>query len=622
MKKTKEIVLDENFDPSSIKQMSNDELKILAKKVREKIIEGCSINGGHLSSNLGVVELTIALFKYYDFPKDKLIFDVGHQCYTQKILSGRSLKDLRKENGTDGFQKREESAYDSYEAGHSSTSISAAMGFALSRDLNKEDYNVISVIGDASIANGLALEAINNLDNFHHKMLIILNDNEMSITEPVGSFNRTLQKIRTSNKYITSKNKYKKFMTKNNFLKKIYNLTARLKGKVARHLLSTNVFEDFGLYYYGIVDGHDINALYKALKKIDKINEPVLLHVSTKKGFGYKYSEVDSKGTWHGVGPFDIETGIATSTSPKNCISYAKAYSNELLELMDKDDKVVSITPATGLGSSLLSIKEKYPDRYFDVGIAEEHAVTFASGLACSGSKPYVVAYSTFLQRSYDEIHHDVARMDLGVRLVFDHAGLVGDDGETHQGIYDVAFLNSIPNMSVVMGKDYLDVQRIMKFSLNYNHPLAIRFPKANCIFDKKEEVPSLEFGQWDKLKESSSKDILIISYGPHLSELEKALDNVTLINAIFISPINVEVLKQYLDYKNIIIYDAYATKEGFIEPVKLKLYELGYQGNIVTIGLPNAFVKKGSVIQQERRYQVDVKSVINKVKELSNGSN
>jgi 1-deoxy-D-xylulose-5-phosphate synthase len=212
--------------------------------------------------------------------------------------------------------------------------------------------------------------------------------------------------------------------------------------------------------------------------------------------------------------------------------------------------------------------------------------------------------------------------MDLGVRLVFDHAGLVGDDGETHQGIYDVAFLNSIPTMSVVMGKDYLDVQRIMKFSLNYNHPLAIRFPKANCIFDKKEIVPSLEFGQWDKLKESSSKDILIISYGPHLNELEKSLDNVTLINAIFISPINVEVLKQSLDYKNIIIYDAYATKEGFIEPVKLKLYELGYQGNIVTIGLPNVFVKKGSVIQQERRYHVDVESVINKVKELSNGSN
>ncbi len=622
MKQTKEIVLDENFDPSSIKQMSNEELKLLAEKVREKIIEGCSINGGHLSSNLGVVELTIALFKYYDFPKDKLIFDVGHQCYTQKILSGRSLKDLRKENGTDGFQKREESVYDSYEAGHSSTSISAAMGFALSRDLNKEDYNVISVIGDASIANGLALEAINNLDSFHHKMLIILNDNEMSITEPVGAFNRTLQKIRTSNKYITSKNKYKKFMTKNNFLKKIYNLTARFKSKVARHLLSTNVFEDFGLYYYGIVDGHDINAIYKALKKIDKIDEPVLLHVSTKKGYGYKYSELDDKGIWHGVGPFDIKTGESTSVTPNNYISFAKAYSNELLELMDEDSKVVSITPATGLGSSLLSIKDKYKERYYDVGISEEHAVTFASGLAVSGSKPYVVAYSTFLQRSYDEIHHDVARMDLGVKLVFDHAGLVGDDGETHQGIYDVAFLNSIPNMSVVMGKDYLDVQRIMKFSLNYNHPLAIRFPKGNCLLDKKEEIPSLVYGQWDKLKEDKNKNTIIISYGPNVDILNKSLDDVTIINAIFISPINIDVLKEALEYKNIVIYDAYATKEGFVDPVKLKLYELGYKGNIVSIGLPNVFVKKGSVSQQEKRYQVDVESVINKVKELSNGSN
>lgn len=622
MKKTKEIVLDENFDPSSIKNMSNEELKLLAKEVRKKIIEGCSINGGHLSSNLGVVELTIALFKYYDFPKDKLIFDVGHQCYTQKILSGRSLKDLRKENGTDGFQKREESVYDSYEAGHSSTSISAGMGFALSRDINNEDYNVISVIGDASIANGLALEAINNLDNFHHKMLIILNDNEMSITEPVGSFNRTLQKIRTSNKYITSKNKYKKFMTKNNFLKKIYNVSARFKGKVARHLLSTNVFEDFGLYYYGIVDGHDINAIYRALKKIDKINEPVLLHVSTKKGFGYKYSEVDSKGIWHGVGPFDIQTGVAKCSCDKTHISYAKAYSDELLKLMDQDSKVVSITPATGLGSSLLAIKDKYPERYFDVGIAEEHAVTFASGLACAGSKPYVVAYSTFLQRSYDEIHHDVARMDLGVKLIFDHAGLVGDDGETHQGIYDVAFLNSIPNLSVVMGKDYADVQRIMKFSLNYNHPLAIRFPKSCCLLDIKENVPSLEYGQWDKLKKSSSKNIIIISYGPHIGELENKLNDVTIINAIFISPINENVLKEALDYKNIVIYDPYATKEGFIQPVKLKLYELGYKGNIVSIGLPNVFVKKGTVEQQEKRYQVDVESVISKIKELENGSN
>lgn len=622
MKEKKEIILDENFDPSSIKEMSNEELKDLSSKVRKKIIEACSRNGGHLSSNLGVVELTIALFKYYDFPKDKLIFDVGHQCYTQKILSGRSLDSLRKENGVDGFQKRNESIYDPYEAGHSSTSISAAMGFALSRDINKEDYKVIAVIGDASIANGLALEAINNLDSFHHKMLIILNDNEMSITEPVGSFNRTLQKIRTSNKYITSKNKYKKFMTKNNFLKKIYSSTAKIKGKVARHLLSTNVFEDFGLYYYGIVDGHDINAIYKAIKKIDKIDEPVLLHVSTKKGFGYQYSETDDKGTWHGVGPFNIETGESICKCDESKISFAKAYADELLSLMDEDNKVITITPATGLGSNLLSIKEKYPTRYFDVGIAEEHAVTFASGLATSNTKPYVIAYSTFLQRSYDEIHHDVARMDVGVRLIFDHAGLVGDDGETHQGIYDVSFLNSMPNMTIVMGKDYEEVKRIMRFSLSFNHPLAIRFPKGSCLKEDIKETKELVFGEWDYLKTTKKKNIALISYGPHIKELEEKLDDVTLINAIFIRPINEKVLKEILNYKNIIIYDPYSIKNGFVDVVKLRLLELGYEGNIVTIGLDNVFIKKGTVLEQERRYNVDVNSVINKVKELTNGSN
>ena len=425
-------------DPKFLHDLSYDELNVLCADLRQYIVDVVSKNGGHLSSNLGAIESTIALCRAFDFSKDKLIFDVGHQCYTYKILTGRDFSNIRKKDGPSGFPKRNESIYDCYECGHSSTSVSAAMGFAVARDLMKEDYNIVAYIGDASFENGLVFEALNNLYRKPSKIIIIVNDNEMSIGANEGGLSKTFRKLSNTKFYQRSKSATKKVMSfgviGRFFLRKL----SVVKDWLKRHLLKMNLFDILDFKYIGTVDGHNIKAMEKAFNRAKQFNGPVVIHIKTVKGKGFEYTEKDEKGVYHGVSNFDKLTGEIVEDEALT--SWSKEYADRLYEVMQKDEKTVPIVPATGLGSDLSKIQQDFPTRFKDVGINEEHAVILAAGLSANGIHPFISIYSTFLQRSYDEISHDLARMNLSSTLLIDRAGLVGSDGDTHQGIYDASF--------------------------------------------------------------------------------------------------------------------------------------------------------------------------------------
>ena len=612
MKKKKEIRrfdLSKPFNPSDIKDLTEDELNLLSEDIRKNIIENCAKNGGHLSSSLGVVELTVAIHHFFNLPKDKLIFDVGHQSYAHKILSGRTLDNLRKGNGVSGFQRRNESEYDPYEAGHSSTSISAAMGFAASRDLNKEDYQVIAVIGDSALANGVSYEALNNLGTFDHKVIVIINDNNQSIGKAVGHSSNMWEKFRLSKGYLRRKAKYASFMKKTKLGRGVYKVTSAIKNFFKYLLVRKNVFYNMGLYYISNIDGHDINALEKAFKYAVNAPSSVAIHVTTIKGRGYEYAEKDELGDWHGVAPFDINTGKPLNKLPDNQICWSGVYANLLMDIMDNNPNAVVINPATAIGSKLTDIFDKYPDRTFDVGISEEHAAIFASGLAISGTHPYLSMYSTFMQRAYDEISHDIARLNGPVTMLIDRVGLPGEDGETHQGIFDVAYLNSMPNIAIAMAKDNKEAKELMDLSVNYDKPLAIRYPRGNTLKQDLSDLEPLSIGQW-KL-ENKGKDVAIISYGPAVNELIEKYKEYDVVNAIFQKPIDVELLKTLLD-KQIVIYDLYGTKEGFASLVIDKLNELGYQKQVKCLCVPNAFINHDKISNQRETLHLSLKDLNN----------
>ena len=599
MKKNKEIKrfdLSKPFNPSDIKNLTEDELNLLSEDIRKNIIENCAKNGGHLASSLGVVELTVAIHHFFNLPKDKVIFDVGHQSYAHKILSGRTLDNLRKVNGVSGFQKRNESEYDPYEAGHSSTSISAAMGFAASRDLNKEDYQVIAVIGDASLANGVSFEALNNLGAFDHKVILIINDNNQSIGKAAGHSSNMWERFRLSKGYLKRKARYRNFMKKTKFGRGVYKVTSAIKNFFKYLLVRKNTFNSMGLYYISNIDGHDIGALEKAFKYAVNAPSSVAIHVSTIKGKGYEYAEKDELGDWHGVEPFDIKTGEPLNKLPEDQICWSAVYANLLMDIMDNAPKAVVINPATTVGSKLIDIFKKYPERTFDVGIAEEHAAIFASGLAVSNVHPYLSVYSTFLQRAYDEISHDIARMNVPVTMLIDRVGLPGEDGETHQGIFDVAYLNSMPNVAIAMAKDNKEAKQLMDLSITYDKPLAIRYPRGNTLKQDLNNLVPLKAGQW--VLENKGKGVAIISYGPVVNELLERYPNYDIVNAIFQNPIDVDLLKTLLD-KQIVIYDIYGTKEGFASIVINKLNELGYQKDVKCLCVPNIFISHDKIANQ-----------------------
>ena len=615
--KVKHIDLDSIENPKFLATLNYDELDVLASDLRNRIIEVTSNLGGHLSSNLGAIELTIALHRVFDLSKDKVIFDVGHQSYAHKILTGRKLTNLRQENGVSGFLKIEESPYDCYEAGHSSTSISAANGFAIARDLNGEDYNVVAFIGDGSINSGLAFEGLNSVVHSNHKVIIVINDNDMSISKPVGGLSKFLEDLSTSKRYNSFKHRYQRFFSKTKFGRGILKVSSAIKNFFKRLLVKGNVFTDLGFAYLGPIDGHNIKSFERALRRAKNTKKSVVIQAVTIKGKGYKPAEEDQTGYWHGVGPFDIETG-----KPKNMHEGEVSWSHVFADLteieMEEHKNAVLVSPGTLKGSGLEELHQKFDGRVVDVGINEEHAATLASSLSLSGKHPIISVYSTFLQRAYDEVSHDLARMNCDATFLVDRAGLVGADGETHQGIYDEAYLSTIPKTVVAMPSTIDEARLLYDESFNNHGPFFIRLPRSLVAKQEGFNKVNCSFGKWIKLIEGS-KDNVIISVGPLTRELEgmlvKAGVKCTLINAIYVNPIDKTMLDEVLDAKKIIVYDPYSTRGGLVNSVMAYLLEKKFKGSISAYFVPNEFVKQGTIRQQLERYKITPEDVLKELK-------
>ena len=533
---------------NDIKELSDEQLGRLAGEIRSFLIEKISRTGGHLASNLGVVELTMALHLMLDFPEDKLIWDVGHQSYTHKLLTGRKdgFDGLRKYGGMSGFPKRKESACDSFDTGHSSTSISAGLGYVEARELLGQDYTVVSVIGDGSLTGGMAYEALNNASRLKSNFIIVLNDNNMSISENVGGISRYLNGLRTAQAYTEIKkgveDTLKRIPGRGD---RIVSQIRRTKSGIKQLFVPGMFFEEMGITYLGPVDGHDVKSLVKVLNEARRVDHAVLVHVITKKGKGFPPAE-ENPSRFHGTGPFDIETGEPTESARTD--SYTQVFSKVLTDIARKDDKVVAITAAMADGTGLSAFKKYFPRRFFDVGIAEEHAMTFAAGLAAGGMKPVFAVYSSFLQRAYDQTLHDLCLQDLPVVIAVDRAGLVGSDGETHQGIFDLSFLSSIPNMTVISPKNRWEMADMLRFAVDFPHPVALRYPRGAAYEGMKEFRAPVVFGKSEVLYDE--KEIAVIFVG-HMAELadqvRKEIKNAgyscSLVNARFVKPVDTELL-------------------------------------------------------------------------------
>ncbi|EMK0846711.1 1-deoxy-D-xylulose-5-phosphate synthase [Listeria monocytogenes] len=585
-------------DPSFMKRLDIQELEALAADIRAFLITSTSKSGGHIGPNLGVVELTIALHYSFNSPKDKFIWDVGHQSYVHKILTGRANQfgTLREHGGLDGFPKRKESIHDVFETGHSSTSLSAAAGMVIARDIKKEDFYVIPIIGDGALTGGMALEALNHIGDMGKDMIVILNDNDMSIAPNVGAIHNILGKLRTSD---TSK------QTKTN--------------------VDGAFFEELGFMYLGSIDGHDIEEVITNLELAKRAKGPVLLHIVTKKGKGYQPAELDSRGTWHGTGPYKVETGSFIKPA-KRAASWSSVISNELIRLAEMDERIVAITPAMPVGSKLEKFAKAFPERFFDVGIAEQHATTMAAGLATQGMKPFLAIYSTFLQRAYDQLVHDVCRQKLNVVIGIDRAGLVGADGETHQGIFDISFLNSIPNMTISMPKDEVEARQLMDTAFSYNDgPFAIRYPRGEATGVQVVESNTLiPIGQWETIIQPL--DAVILSFGPTIELALKAAEQleiegyrVGVINARYIKPLDEALLHQILKQKiPILTVEESLLKGGFGASV-LEFIEANNYRDVIMhrIGLPDEFISHGSVSIILESFGISTTGLVLKIKEM-----
>lgn len=621
-------------NPKFLKDLDYNELESLSTKIRAFLIANISKTGGHLSSNLGIVELTMAIHRNFNSPEDKIVFDVGHQAYVHKILTGRAkeFKNLRQLNGLSGFQKRAESKYDNYEAGHSSTSLSAALGFALARDMNGKKNHVIAVIGDGSIGNGLSYEALNHIGDANTRLIVILNDNEMSISKNVGALHNTLDRIRSTKKYHKTMQDTKS--TLNNIPgvgKYLYKLVKYLKESFKKvYMKEGYLFEEFGLNYYGPINGHDFRELDKYLKMAKNETQPVLLHVITKKGKGYKYAEEDKIGLWHGVGPFEIETGKMLG-SKDNLVSWSDVITKHLIKIAKNDKKIVAITPAMANGSKLNAFKEMYPKRFIDVGIAEEHALVLANAFALEGEKPFVAIYSTFLQRGYDEIQQDIARMQGHVVIGIDRAGIVGEDGETHQGIYDIALLNNIPNLIIMAPSDSKMAGKMLYTAFKQELPVAIRYSKGKIEYqDIKYE--KIEIGKWEvsSYPEKKSCDGYLISYGDFFREalaIEEALrkKNIYLqvINAMFIKPMDERILKELVRAnKAVFVYEEVAGIGSLGSEIAKYLLEKGFKGKFYDYAIQDEFIKQGKKEEVIKVLKLNKESIIRDIEKRLNDAN
>lgn len=587
--------------------MNEEQLTDLAADIRSFLIEKLSVTGGHIGPNLGVVELTIMLHKLFDSPKDKFLWDVGHQAYVHKILTGRAkdFDTLRQYKGLCGFPKMVESEHDVWEAGHSSTSLSAAMGMALARDIKGEDNYVIPIIGDGALTGGMALEALNHIGHEKTNVTVVLNDNEMSIAPNVGALHSILGKLRTAGKYHYAKDELEFILKKIPAVGgKVAAAAERVKDSLKYLVVSGVFFEELGFTYLGPVDGHDFQELERNLQYAKKTEGPVLLHVITKKGKGYRPAEDDKVGTWHGTGPYKIETGDFIK-SAASAPSWSGLIADTVLDIAKTDERVVAVTPAMPVGSKLEGFQKTYPNRFFDVGIAEQHATTMAAGLATQGMKPFLAIYSTFLQRAYDQALHDIARQNLNVVIGIDRAGLVGADGETHQGVYDIAFLRHMPNMVIMMPKDENEGQHMVKTALEYNEgPIALRYPRGNGLGVQMDStLKTIPIGSWEVLKEGENAAIL--TFGTTISmaleaasKLEEQGISVRVINARFIKPLDTAMLDElFAENMPIMTVEEASLAGGFGSAVLEYAHDVKYEGGpIERMGIPDYFVEHGSV--------------------------
>ena len=628
--------------PQDIKALSKEELTELAAEIREFLIEKTSVRGGHLASNLGVVELTMAMFLTFDLPKDKIIWDVGHQSYTHKILSGRkdAFDDLRQLGGISGFPKTKESPCDAFNTGHSSTSISAGLGMAVARDLKGEDYSVVSVIGDGALTGGMAYEALNNAARLEKNFIIVLNDNEMSISENVGGISRYLSGIRTGEGY----NDLKESVTE--ILERIPGVGSKLVDKIRRTkqgikqlLIPGMFFEDMGITYLGPVDGHDLRQLRKVLREAKKLDHAVLVHVITQKGKGYGPAE-KNPARFHGVEPFDIETG--QPKVKKRYPAYTDVFSKELCRLAETDERIVAVTAAMPDGTGLNRFKKMYPDRFFDVGIAEQHAVTSAAGMAAAGLKPVVAVYSSFLQRGYDQILHDVCIQNLPVVFAIDRAGLVGSDGETHQGIFDLSYLTSIPNMSVLAPKNLWELQRDLQFAAGFDGPIAVRYPRGMAYRGLKEFDSPVEYGKgeilFDEGYESAADGcgekpaepengikprIALLAVGSMVSTAEHIRNKlkmegykVTLANGRFIKPIDLGLVDRLAaSHDCLVTLEENVLQGGFGLQVTAHIQKNYPSVRVLNVALPDAYVEHGNVSKLREMLGIDSDSIMEQMK-------
>lgn len=623
------MLLEQIRKENDIKNIEKENYGLLAEEIRQFLIEKISVTGGHLGSNLGAVELTMALHLSLNLPEDKIIWDVGHQSYTHKLLTGRreGFDALRKYHGMSGFPKRKESECDCFDTGHSSTSISAGLGMVKARDIKGETNTIVSVIGDGSLTGGMVYEAFNNASLLDTNFIVVLNDNNMSISENVGGISSYLNKVRTADSYLDLKEGVYNVLKKTNSNSMIDKIR-RLKSGVKQLVIPGMFFEDMGITYLGPVDGHDINKLLRVLAEAKKVKGPVLVHVLTEKGKGYVPAE-RHPARFHGAEPFEIETGLPKN--PRTTANYTDIFSTVMCKLGQRDEKVVAITAAMPDGTGLKRFRNMYPERFFDVGIAEEHAVTFAAGLAAGGLKPVVAIYSSFLQRAYDQILHDVCIQNLPVVFAVDRAGLVGSDGETHQGIFDLSFLSSIPGMTVMAPKNKWELSDMLKFAVNYGGPIAIRYPRGEAYAGLKDFRAEMEYGKSEWIYEE--KDIALIAVGSMVKTAEAVREQLkaqgyscSLINARFVKPIDEKMLRKAAgSHRLIVTLEENVASGGFGEKVRAFLdheefsikEESAKQISVkqVSVTLPDSYVEHGNVDVLKKELGMDVAGIIEKIK-------
>ena len=614
------MVLDKIQRPNDVKELKEQELPILADEIRQFIIDKVSDNGGHLASNLGVVELTIALHRCLNFPQDKLIWDVGHQSYTHKILTGRKngFDSLRKYHGMSGFPKRDESNCDAFDTGHSSTSLSAGLGMVCARELKKEKYKVVSVIGDGSLTGGLAFEALNNAASLKSNYIMILNDNHMSISENVGGLSHYLASVRTAKGYTNFKKNVKASLSKMNAIgEELERNIRRAKSMLKQVFIPGMFFEDMGITYLGPIDGHNIEALTEVIEDAKQVEGAVLIHVITEKGKGYEPAQLHPE-SYHGVGPFIKKNGMAKK--PKEEATYTDIFAKTICELAQTHEKLITITAAMMDGCGLKGFAKRFPDRFFDVGIAEEHAVTFACGLAAGGFHPFFAVYSSFLQRGYDQILHDMCMQNLPVTLMLDRAGLVGNDGETHQGVFDLSYLTMIPNITVFAPKNRYEFQDAIAFAADFEAPMAIRYPKTDAVRVLKEYREPIKLGKSEWIRRGSRVALLAIGTMVETAmEVEELLAkdgiDATVVNLRFAKPRDYEMLDEVLDYHSLIVTMEENVLSGGVGEHICRYVELHSTGvRVIACGIPDKFIHQGSIKELLEETGLDAQSIYQKI--------